>query len=589
MRKVLLMCTSLFFLVSVAYAANFQPTPLKLSAPAKISYQFDGKRLGIPFDVTGTPAGVILCVYTTGKAASVSKIRNGFLGWHYMNKVDTSVYFSKLANYETGKNNIIYWDGKGKDGNIVPAGDYTYYLWGYNNKSAREPVCKFINIPSSSGGTQAKIQEIGPDGKGLANPLFFSPGGRIKWTIGNNPFDSLFVETTTMSLGTGWSRGNVIALQPNNFNYFYVEVGSPRANNVKGVRKMQWVPNGESQYVTTWGVNGMTSWASGFDVDPGCITDGDIVYTIDQSYHDYSGVALSDFISIDATDGSIIKKVNMTSFWTSVEGKKAGGQMNGGPNGFEMRNGYIFLNCHCSCMKTMVDPAAENAGDFFVWSNENGDGIFDKNYQPDAVRKWVCHDYIVQPEVRHFSADSNLFGVGGTYDLGAISFGLLGPDGTGIGYYAYAGETATGIDQGRWNIHADYNSPFDGLYTDNYSTGDITLRGGLWYIAQDSIKGMISNNVGVQETAPSAFALSQNTPNPFNPTTTISFIIPKAGNVTVEVFNVSGQKVDTVVNTYMEAGGHSVTWNAMRHSAGMYFYTVKTKDASKTMKMTLLK
>ncbi len=57
----------------------------------------------------------------------------------------------------------------------------------------------------------------------------------------------------------------------------------------------------------------------------------------------------------------------------------------------------------------------------------------------------------------------------------------------------------------------------------------------------------------------------------------------------MDVFNVAGQKVATVANEFMNAGSHSVTWDASGLSAGVYFYTVKTDKYSKTMKMTLLK
>ncbi|MDP2981719.1 MAG: ice-binding family protein [Candidatus Latescibacter sp.] len=91
------------------------------------------------------------------------------------------------------------------------------------------------------------------------------------------------------------------------------------------------------------------------------------------------------------------------------------------------------------------------------------------------------------------------------------------------------------------------------------------------------------------ELAPIEFSLSQNIPNPFNPTTSISFTLAKAGKVTVEVYNMAGQKISTLVNTTMNAGNHSATWNASKFSAGVYFYTVKSENYSKTMKMTLLK
>ena len=91
------------------------------------------------------------------------------------------------------------------------------------------------------------------------------------------------------------------------------------------------------------------------------------------------------------------------------------------------------------------------------------------------------------------------------------------------------------------------------------------------------------------ENIQAAFAVAQNSPNPFNPTTSISFTLPASDNVTVDIYNVSGQKVDTLVNDFMDAGMHSVNWDASGFSNGVYFYTVKSGDFTKTMKMTLLK
>ncbi len=97
-------------------------------------------------------------------------------------------------------------------------------------------------------------------------------------------------------------------------------------------------------------------------------------------------------------------------------------------------------------------------------------------------------------------------------------------------------------------------------------------------------------SVNDEETVrPDGITLSQNMPNPFNPATTISFSIPEMGNVTVDVFNIAGQRVDTLVSELLHAGSHTVTWNASEFSAGIYFYIVKSGEFSKTKKMMLLK
>ena len=264
--------------------------------------------------------------------------------------------------------------------------------------------------------------------------------------------------------------------------------------------------------------------------------------------------------------------------------------MNGGPNGMMMRGDYIFLNSHSSCTKQMVDPMAETEEDFFKWTNGNGDYILDHNFEEDSPRAWICNDFRVGPYTTALDADANIFSVCTAFDMGAVSFGLLGPDGTGLGYFAYAGDTASWKS---WNMQCDNGSAFDGHYMDNHSINPDYSQfedypAGVFFVAHDSFNGVITNDVAVEE-APTAFAVAQNSPNPFNPSTTISFTIADAGNVSIDIFNVSGQKVNTIANEFMSAGSHSVTWDASGFSADVYFYTVKSGDNTKTLKMTLLK
>jgi hypothetical protein len=91
------------------------------------------------------------------------------------------------------------------------------------------------------------------------------------------------------------------------------------------------------------------------------------------------------------------------------------------------------------------------------------------------------------------------------------------------------------------------------------------------------------------EILPKCFSLDQNYPNPFNPVTEISFYLPKATHVTVDVFNLLGQRVEILINGDYEAGQHSVSWDASDHSSGVYFYRLQTEDAVESEKMILLK
>lgn len=93
---------------------------------------------------------------------------------------------------------------------------------------------------------------------------------------------------------------------------------------------------------------------------------------------------------------------------------------------------------------------------------------------------------------------------------------------------------------------------------------------------------------------PTEFAIRQNAPNPFNPTTEIRYELPQAAQVQLNVYNILGQKVITLVDAFKEAGYNSVTWNGMDQggsvvASGMYFYRIEAGEFSKTLKMMMLK
>jgi hypothetical protein len=88
---------------------------------------------------------------------------------------------------------------------------------------------------------------------------------------------------------------------------------------------------------------------------------------------------------------------------------------------------------------------------------------------------------------------------------------------------------------------------------------------------------------------PTAYKLNQNFPNPFNPSTVISYDLPKSGIVNVKIFNVLGQLVRTLVNQVQTAGSHQVTFNASSLSTGVYFYSLTVDNFTQVKKMMLIK
>ena len=80
-----------------------------------------------------------------------------------------------------------------------------------------------------------------------------------------------------------------------------------------------------------------------------------------------------------------------------------------------------------------------------------------------------------------------------------------------------------------------------------------------------------------------------NYPNPFNPATTIHYELPEAGDVKIDVYNMLGQNVSTLVNEYKNTGQYEISFDAIGLSSGIYFYTLETKNKILRQKMLFLK
>ncbi|MCC7431019.1 choice-of-anchor J domain-containing protein [bacterium] len=125
-------------------------------------------------------------------------------------------------------------------------------------------------------------------------------------------------------------------------------------------------------------------------------------------------------------------------------------------------------------------------------------------------------------------------------------------------------------------------------------------EGGSWGANSDFVRlddfslGLLTGTEKEANILPLAYKLEQNFPNPFNPTTAIRFSLPKTEKVSLEIFNVKGQLVKTLVKGFILAGNNKVFWNGTDSSgnlvsSGVYFYRLKTDSFSQSKKMTFLK
>jgi hypothetical protein len=112
---------------------------------------------------------------------------------------------------------------------------------------------------------------------------------------------------------------------------------------------------------------------------------------------------------------------------------------------------------------------------------------------------------------------------------------------------------------------------------DRSGTGE-SRWGSDWYAIDD-----------VEIALPDDYILGQNYPNPFNTTTGISFELPAAGDVRLDVYNLAGQVVGSLADSYYDAGSHTVVWDASGMASGVYFYRLTAGGKTFTKRMTLLK
>ncbi len=585
MKRLVITVLFLCSVTALSLAENFQPTLLKLAYKEVIRYDFDGSSINIPFTVTGQPAGVLFALFTKDMADDITLTTNGYLGWHTVNGVDTCIYYSDLETVLIDSS-YITWDGRDQDGGIVPPGSYTYYLWAFDNQSSK----LMMGHPLHSGwgfDMTTNVQEIDERGLPMNNPIWFRSMNR--WEIGSDPEDETQLIATEIALDEGWRIYGDTVLQKDDFNYQYVRVGN-RDTKLGSIQKIRFVPGGDAEIIEDWGEN--APYATIFETvgggSAGMATDGEYLFTNDEN-HTASNDADSDFY-IYNMDGFLIDEVDISIWWSSAEDFAKDAQMNGGPNNFECRHGKVVLNCHCNCLNQMYDPArylkSGEREDLLVWTNDNGDYTLDHNWEVTADKKWVCNDYNVGPYKYCVSTDDNLFTAVCSYDVGTTSFGLFAPDGTGLGYYTFAGDTA---GQKKGEMFIDSGTPFDGLYTDNEHHRRTT--GGIFFLGHDSVKGVITSSSGPVDVSerPASFSVKAPYPNPFNPVTSIAFALSETSPVNLTIYSVTGEKIDTLVDNTLPVGEHVVDWDASGHASGVYFFRLRAGIHEKSGRMMLVK
>ena len=109
------------------------------------------------------------------------------------------------------------------------------------------------------------------------------------------------------------------------------------------------------------------------------------------------------------------------------------------------------------------------------------------------------------------------------------------------------------------------------------------------YIDNVSLKQAIASPIAPKRSLPLEIKLEQNYPNPFNPETVIKYEISGSGHIVLNIYNILGQKVETLVDRFQSAGQYEVIWQPYNLSNGIYFYRLQIGDFVGTKKLILKK
>ncbi|MFC1542164.1 T9SS type A sorting domain-containing protein, partial [Candidatus Latescibacterota bacterium] len=650
MKKTLFAALIMMFFASVSFAV-WTPTPLEITVENEIIYPFDGSEVDFTVDVAGKPCRAYLWVNTKlAEDAKPDRLKNGPRGWHYVNKIDTTVYISGPNDLAVGKSHKITWDGIGSEntcrkyggtiepsGNVAP-GTYDYYVFGWDDENPRERVCNYLAISFYWYSQYTRIGEWNEDGTPRSTPYLWgnvcwmynnlhrttdddgnyvpregwNSYGPPRWTafkfpLGSDP-DDMDALITTFMPGFNGDRDSLtndplptqldaspIVFDPMDETIFYCLHDYVTQKN-GAMFKWNWISGGDATIDDSWGGWDDLPIATASERGVGeyycsSSTDGNYIYMTSPGRDPF---IKWDKFYIISFDGELVTDQQLDDYYTPDQPDEI--YRNGMVNRMYANKDVPWQAVmggeqHCMVMMVHTDRLSERETDYVKWMNGNGDFFLDASWDPDdtpAEVIWECN----QGDFRTINMgrrneqwfDRNGVVVHHPDYQGLMSIVVLTQDGSGVCYGKFYDDTVdtSGGKKGSGQ-RCDNGSMYDGLYV-NYILKEGTANQCVAWFGMDSAHGIISDIpvTAVEEEGQPAFSVDAAYPNPANPTTTIIFTLAEAGHVTLDIYNVAGQKIDTLVNSELSPGSHSVVWNASGFSAGVYFYTVTSDNFSRT-------
>ncbi len=314
---------------------------------------------------------------------------------------------------------------------------------------------------------------------------------------------------------------------------------------------------------------------SGFDGPGGSSFDSDPMVTIPVVFQQQQFSLFAQTMTHGDFNGDMINDLAVTSVFHrdyssgSTKGAEAIRIYAGSSNPDSLVDGRIFIKAsdYASSTNTSeLDTLDSSLGSIAAVPDQNGDGKSELIYAGYG-----------------FS----------TTNAGIYYGGNLDTMGANIGVFMEAPNPAVGLSPHTNFIYASRGAPAVGDFNGDNKNDYLLPQIDEFNYPVDPVyiytsgQFMVGNEESVADI--SSFSLNQNYPNPFNPSTSISYTLPKNGSVKLEVFDVTGRLVSTIVDQRQTAGYYSLSFDGSNLASGIYFYRLKTANQTKIRKMTLIK
>ena len=241
--------------------------------------------------------------------------------------------------------------------------------------------------------------------------------------------------------------------------------------------------------------------------------------------------------------------------------------------------------------KTVGEPAGSNMDALIEFANVPGELTAGQTYtiQVTASNVSDIRAYFVNISYDHDALTFAGITKGDFITSESHSFPVIQTDTVGLANSVYGNSTFSGDGV---LVEVKFTATKDGIFTSSMLGFDTVTVVNSEFLKETIVA---QDPTGITDSAaPAAFSLTQNFPNPFNPTTTISFTIPESGITTLKIYDILGRQVTTLVDGGYSAGTHSVVWDATDMSGnivsnGVYFYSIKAGNHSETKRMLFMK